>query len=323
MAWQESFLSRIINRYLCGDKALKEARLVPHGILFYSLTLPHNDDPITSDLIGQITAYEEVVKLFSTRNVTIDTFHLAHRKLNRNNRPAVTSFRLTQNTVGSKLSGEVYRPPRPEVVNKAMDDLVALISQSISNDLFAIINIYVLFLKIHPYMDGNGRLARALMQGLLIKHGINRPHLDLFRFSNSEIKFSEQLSSFVTGNLNANEYWVSNIAWNDSLTCYLTTIINIFQKNLSNKVALRPMDTHDSAALQMLLMYPIFTPDFLCRALNIPYEKSTKLIEKFCRLNLLEPQQIRVVKNQVVYVANGAFEMISSFDQAIFSNKQL
>lgn len=85
-------------------------------------------------------------------------------------------YRSIQVVVGNRLTGEVsFRPPAPKEVARSMKDFAAwLNNSSVERNpvLEAGISHYE-FVRIHPFVDGNGRTARALASLVLFKRGFD------------------------------------------------------------------------------------------------------------------------------------------------------
>ncbi|MDO8735369.1 MAG: Fic family protein [Elusimicrobiota bacterium] len=82
-------------------------------------------------------------------------------------------YRTQQNVVKDTSTGEVvYLPPAAEYVYQMMDDLISFLDteKEIHPLLKAGISHYE-FVRIHPFMDGNGRVARALTMLVLYLNG--------------------------------------------------------------------------------------------------------------------------------------------------------
>lgn len=107
--------------------------------------------PITEDLIKKLHAIIDVIS--------------------SGKRPKFTQYRTLQNKVGEKGPGKItYLPPEPQDVPALMEDLAAWVNNPNHKDMPAPIKAGVFlyqFVTIHPYMDGNGRLARALATYIL------------------------------------------------------------------------------------------------------------------------------------------------------------
>jgi Fic family protein len=68
------------------------------------------------------------------------------------------------------LRGSRYVPPRADLVAEGMEALAALLEQEESPGVRAVAG-HWLFGYVHPYPDGNGRLARFLMNVMLASGG--------------------------------------------------------------------------------------------------------------------------------------------------------
>lgn len=70
------------------------------------------------------------------------------------------------------IKGSMHTPLRPDAIRDAMSTLFELISMEPNYSVKAILG-HFFFVYIHPYMDGNGRIARFLMNTLFISGGYN------------------------------------------------------------------------------------------------------------------------------------------------------
>ena len=71
------------------------------------------------------------------------------------------------------ISGSKHLPPQPYIIKKQMEDLFFLY-QANKNDLHTIVLAAELserLVKIHPFLDGNGRTSRLIMNLILLKNG--------------------------------------------------------------------------------------------------------------------------------------------------------
>ncbi|MBU6389000.1 Fic family protein [Patescibacteria group bacterium] len=74
-----------------------------------------------------------------------------------------------------KVIGTVFETTPAYLTSKEMEDLVAWLTQSFKENVYhpllIISNFVAEFLKIHPFLDGNGRLSRVLTNLLLLQQG--------------------------------------------------------------------------------------------------------------------------------------------------------
>lgn len=112
--------------------------------------------PITEDLIKQL--------------------HGIIRVIEAGRRPRYSEYRTVQNKIGEAGSNAiVYLPPEPQDVPALMADLVAWASSAATVELPApvVAGIFMYqLLTVHPYLDGNGRTARALATYILKRAGL-------------------------------------------------------------------------------------------------------------------------------------------------------
>lgn len=73
------------------------------------------------------------------------------------------------------ISGSRYPVPCPDKVPHLMKDMIKKISSYISSEhpVITAAKAHLDFVFIHPFIDGNGRVARLLMNLILLQHGYN------------------------------------------------------------------------------------------------------------------------------------------------------
>lgn len=88
-------------------------------------------------------------------------------------RIAIGEYKTQPNNVRTS-TGEIYYFTPPDQVKSAMGDLIDWYRRQEEEDEHPIIiaaTFHYRFIRIHPFDDGNGRMARLLMNMILIKHG--------------------------------------------------------------------------------------------------------------------------------------------------------
>ena len=90
---------------------------------------------------------------------------------------------------------DVYIPPPPQKVPKLMDELITYLNIS-DADLSRIAVAHFVFEKIHPFLDGNGRIGRILMNWQLARLGFGFAGLISFEeyLENSRERYYDGLS---------------------------------------------------------------------------------------------------------------------------------
>jgi Fic family protein len=86
-------------------------------------------------------------------------------------------FRTRYVVVGDQLTGEVFfRPPPNSEVPELVENLVAWLNSQDAQELDPVIEAGIAhyeFVRIHPFVDGNGRTARILATWILYKRGFD------------------------------------------------------------------------------------------------------------------------------------------------------
>jgi len=92
----------------------------------------------------------------------------------KNVHPEAGKIRIKQNIVGN------YLPPKPERVQAELDGFFSWFRQAkeILHPFELAALVHLKFVRIHPFMEGNGRLSRLLMNHILFKN--NYPLLNIF-----------------------------------------------------------------------------------------------------------------------------------------------
>lgn len=110
-------------------------------------------------------------------------------------------YRKSQVVVKNTRTGEIsFRPPQAPIVPLNIRDLVAFINSSSNQDIHPVLKsgiVHYEFVRIHPFVDGNGRVARALSALILFAEGYDiRKFFSLEEYFDSDSqKYYEALQS--------------------------------------------------------------------------------------------------------------------------------
>lgn len=116
----------------------------------------------------------------STRSIRPEAILRAHHELFRrtpSEAHRAGTFRSTQNWVGGSdwsPLGALHVPPPPETVEDYLSDVFAFANR---DDLPAVVQaaiVHAQFESIHPFIDGNGRIGRALIHAVLRRRRATR-----------------------------------------------------------------------------------------------------------------------------------------------------
>ena len=129
---------------------------------------------------------------------------------------SIGEYKTTPNNVTTS-TGETYYFTPPEQVKPAMSDLVEwyrVKEQEAEHPIIIAATFHYRFVRIHPFDDGNGRMARLLMNMVLIKHGytvamIRRDNREEYLHELEQVDQTEDLTQFIEYVANCCEYSLS------------------------------------------------------------------------------------------------------------------
>lgn len=133
-----------------------------------------NGKPIKDHLetLGHSDAFFELLKLTQTNTITENNIKYLHKLFyNRINETEAGSYR-TKNVI---VTGADIDFPKPEVLAEKMEEFAEEIAK-IKSQLHPVeysAMVHAKFVNIHPFIDGNGRVARLLMNLALLQAGYN------------------------------------------------------------------------------------------------------------------------------------------------------
>lgn len=165
-----------LSRQLLRSEAVASSRIeglqISHRRLARAEAVPGHDDT-TDRIVGNIRAMSLALSEVATsQRLTVDSLTALHAALMSGTRDEAIGgvIRDRQNWIGgegsSPIGAEFVPPPAPEVP-ALLSDLVEFIERvDLPPSLQAAI-VHAQFETIHPFMDGNGRVGRALIHVVL------------------------------------------------------------------------------------------------------------------------------------------------------------
>ena len=129
-----------------------------------------------ADLLGRIFDHHKNMRLAESQilamHKTLLNFSVKDKR-HRGKYKTSDNVVITKNDKGETVV--LFRPTPPYLVKKEMDDILYWTEEAVKNEkahpLLIISNFIFEFLAIHPFVDGNGRLSRALTNLMHLKYG--------------------------------------------------------------------------------------------------------------------------------------------------------
>jgi Fic family protein len=132
------------------------------------------------EVLNYLKVLENLDKLTRGKAITEKTILNIHRALTEDTLENPTDCGIYRNryvVVGNRLTGEIiFRPPENEEVPRMVKDLVSWLNTNEAEELDTILVAGIAhyeFVRIHPFVDGNGRTARTLATLILYLRGFD------------------------------------------------------------------------------------------------------------------------------------------------------
>jgi Fic family protein len=132
------------------------------------------------EVLNYLTVLESIDKLTDGKSITKKNILDIHKMITQEtleNPSDCGVFRTRYVVVGNRLTGEViFRPPSNEEVPQLVQELVEWLYSSEAKALDSVIEAGIAhyeFVRIHPFVDGNGRTARVLATLILYLRGFD------------------------------------------------------------------------------------------------------------------------------------------------------
>ncbi len=122
------------------------------------------------EAIGHSEAFDHLYNIYQNQEITEQNINQLHNLFYHHIDPENSGTYRTQKVI---VSGSKYIFPNPEKVPDLMKNLIKTLPQLKKDNHPAIFaaKLHLQFLEIHPYIDGNGRVARLLLNLSLLQSG--------------------------------------------------------------------------------------------------------------------------------------------------------
>jgi len=137
------------------------------------------EDRSAAQIVGNMGVMTDVMrgadKLLSHQD--LHRWHRAIMEPGSLSATAVGAYRNVQGWIGGRRDtpvGADFVPPPPESVEPLMDDLIRFANEPRLSPVIHAAIVHAQFETIHPYVDGNGRIGRALVYRVLAARGAIR-----------------------------------------------------------------------------------------------------------------------------------------------------
>jgi len=273
-----------IQRVSLLKSSLYSARIEGNSLTWQNLE-ESEDNKDEKEISNIYQAIQYIDKELNKRlNLTTDTILALHKKVMNQLTPEAGHFRREMSAIFNQTGIAVYLPPPPNKVNELITQLINFINSD--DEKFPIISAlisHLIFEKIHPFMDGNGRVGRLLISTILLikdfDFNINIPFEEYIDQNKKDYYYHLDV-----GMKDPNAYLLFILkAFNESAESIKQGVLNEINQN--NKVYLPP---RQEELLLIIQEHRTVSFDFLHRRfLQIPKRTLRYDLQQLAKQNLI------------------------------------
>lgn len=126
-----------------------------------------------SEIFNIVEAIKYIDKDIKRNIVTKENLLYLHALVLKDISPDAGRTRSEISAIFNQAGLAVYMPPPPSQISKLLDKLLAYINSGQKFPLVVAFIAHLIFEKIHPFLDGNGRVGRLLISAILKSKGWN------------------------------------------------------------------------------------------------------------------------------------------------------
>ena len=124
-----------------------------------------------NEIFNIVKATNFIDKDIKENALTQETILLLHSLVLMDISPDAGRFRTEVSAIFNQAGIAIYMTPPPSQISKLLDDLLIYMNSEKNFPLIAAFVAHLIFEKIHPFLDGNGRVGRLLVSAILKSKG--------------------------------------------------------------------------------------------------------------------------------------------------------
>lgn len=272
---------------------------------------------------ANVSAMEEAVSIADRDGpVTVDDLLALHATLmagDERSRPG--RVREEQNWIGGRLgnpSDAAFVPPPEDLVGPLLEDLVAFIAR---DDLPAVPQAAIAhaqFETIHPFMDGNGRVGRALIHVILRRRGVATrfvPPVSIV-LAARPAAYIDGLTAFREGRIGA---WVASFAGAAAraatVSIELADQVATLQASWRARAGRPRADSAAARLIALLPALPVLSAPTARGAIGVSQQQTLAALKALAEAGVL--RQISTGTYDRQYAATELFDLLTAYEERV------
>ena len=183
-----------------------------------------------------------------------------------------------------------------------MDDLLSYANDNSLPLLGRAITVHSQFLSIHPFLDGNGRTSRAVLDGMLSRHSDQYLSLMVYRL-HQDTDYISALRQFGTDGTEGltHDYWKSAFEHCERIKSIFHMIVSEVEQHFTKAFAGNEISKDCRRMLSLLWNQGLIYPEKLIHEEEWS-EKSMELaLTNLAKAGIVTKRILKVPRNEVIY----------------------
>ena len=308
-------------RYLGGGQSLTEARQVSRKRLYLvGSGLPNIQlyDPQATGLYKQINQYVSATTVLrQASTITAGMLCDINAKLSDHDDKGTIRAQQTWIGGGSLANAQYVCPPPdalPDLLNNWLNFVNSPLTQSPENAIIA----YARLLSLHPFTDGNGRVARAFLDGAMAKLCGNTLSPLLYRLT-EQCDFDhhrEALNLLSHGDPAGlcHPFWQDAFQWTGQQQNKIESILGQAKTQLTNKLGLMMVGKAAGRLIEYLWLQPVIAEYGLAIKLGVTPQGAHTALTQLTDCAILHKRPLRQPHNTFVYECSIMIDALAKLD---------
>jgi hypothetical protein len=320
-------LSGYFDRFNSGGTSLRDGRQISRKRLALIGAKVPKLDIEARKLLMHSEAMQTVVNIgCRAEKFTLDTFKHMGVPI-KNDKGNAGRFRQGQGWIGGTNPVDAYYVcPPAEFVEELMLQLCDFINR---DDIPATLQAAIAHMQmsiIHPLSDGNGRMARALVEVILVRRQVVtsiNPPVFLYRLGLDNNDYVAAIKDFEQEQYQAlYSFWFDANHWAAAQIGQLQQMQSDFINQSQLKLSQMKLsdDRNIKSLLAILFNQPILTEQFVAQALKVSIDEALMILDTLTHCSITQKHRLREPKNKCIWDASVVFSLIAAFDKQLFEH---
>jgi len=314
-------LQSFLNRYLAGKECLVNFRNVSRARLAIQNCVKNNYDIEAFVLLNQVNNFT------SSSQKIADSSQLSSELICDLNKVLIKGssagqFRKCRSYIATHPSSERTENLKYEDIPFHLEALFEYANDSSICKHEKSLNTYITLNLIHPFFDGNGRVSRAVLDGMLYEKEKTIINPLLYRFGTSQSNYSKMYKTNGLGEFSFHklDYWKYATEWCNEYHLKANHYISVTRSKLNEKMPLSLINSTTNRVIQLLWEQPVVSQSYICEHLNLDSQTATSIIEDLKSKKILSAMTTSF-SNRLIYISEDIFELWSSLDNAMLKQQ--